>query len=311
MKKLIVLVIWVLSSFISFAQTDEPKIVVNAPSTAVAGEKIVVDFSISFNTITPDEEFNVEFSCPHINGATILSRSNSHGSSMCFENGKMVAQRSYTHSLTIYFKEPGSYDINNASFIINNNDTYAPQPFPIEITPNSTGEAHLKFRGISIDGNVDDYCGKLTELGYTRMLYHQREEDRYAGFNGRYGGVECELYVYCTPLTNTIYGVHVCLAGGSWNKTKEVYDKFQGLLNKKYGSPIHTVNTINDNQGNELEAIVSEKAQVFSSYCDKYPDLGWIALYIWVTENGNGYVVIQFTDSANMELSDKEVLDSL
>lgn len=168
---------------------------------------------------------------------------------------------------------------------------------------------HLQFKGIPIDGNIDDFANQLELSGF---ILSGKFENIYA-FTGQFVTKDVELYVYCTSKTQKVWKVAIYLpAIGSWFNLKDECEYFKNQFSIKYGMPTDQFNFFIEpyfeGDGYELQAFDQEKA-IFSSY--------------WTIHNGtvvvdiskSGQVRLCYEDAENAEIMDKEkdcvVLDEI
>jgi len=93
-------------------------------------------------------------------------------------------------------------------------------------------EEHLEFSNIPINGSIKEFAGELIKLGYTESSL--KEEDQIV-LNGEYLEKNCEIYLYGTGKSQTIYKVTVNLPVEDRDSLEYSFDKIQKLFTTKYG----------------------------------------------------------------------------
>lgn len=180
-----------------------------------------------------------------------------------------------------------------------------------------TKEAYrLKFRGIPIDGQLKDFEQKLISLGYTKDYSFEPRDGVGCRLNGLYVGRDCELYVYLTPMTQTVYQVRVIVGETmSWSSLKNIYLTFKNSFTKKYGEPWMLEEKFKypyeDGDGYEISSLANGRGQYWASFNTiSNEELGYIDLTLCASY-GMGWLSIDFKDGYNMILKDNEMSDAL
>ena len=175
-------------------------------------------------------------------------------------------------------------------------------------------EAHMHFRGISLNKEIYEFCKELEGLGYTKV-----EEEKDSSVNiwltGYYGGEECVIYVCSTPSSNKVFLVRVLFAKtSSWNSLRSTYNTFQRRLTNKFGEPEvveQFQNVYEEGSGLEMAGLESGHIRLLSEYNNsEKTGLGFIQLSV-TAANYEGYVFISFYDSINLILREKELEEQM
>lgn len=175
-------------------------------------------------------------------------------------------------------------------------------------------EAHMHFRGISLNKDIYEFCKELEGLGYTKV-----EEEKDSSVNiwltGYYGGEECVIYVCSTPSSNKVFLVRVLFAKtSSWNSLRSTYNTFQRRLTNKFGEPEvveQFQNVYEEGSGLEMAGLESGHIRLLSEYNNsEKTGLGFIQLSV-TAANYEGYVFISFYDSINLILREKELEEQM
>ena len=161
-------------------------------------------------------------------------------------------------------------------------------------------QEHLDFRGVPIDGHIDDFIIKMTELGYTL----DKKVDNAAIMTGKFTGKDIDLYILCSPKTKTVWKVAALFdKATSWSSLKSSYFEYKKLYTQKYGKPESSYEFFSDpyyeGDGYELQALRKEKCHYFTMY-----DLegGVVVVQLTTTE----CLQLGYEDNINGELTKKE-----
>lgn len=165
--------------------------------------------------------------------------------------------------------------------------------------------SHLEFKGIPINGKIDDFVKKLQAQGFTIV----KKEDLGVMMNGQFTGKEAEVMILNTKRTKTVWKVVVYLPKQtSWYSIKSEYKYYTEMFTKKYGTPLHTFSFFSEpyyeGDGYEMQAIRNEKCTYFSGY---HTQEGIISVDISKYQQ----IKIAYEDSANTTLMDREKEDAV
>ena len=164
-------------------------------------------------------------------------------------------------------------------------------------------QEHLDFRGVPIDGHIDDFVSKMEGLGYVL----DKKADNIATMNGKFTGRDVELYVFSSLKTKTVWKVVMYFDKGSWSSLKSDYFEYKKLYTQKYGKPSASYEYFSDpyyeGDGYELQALRKEKCHYFSMY---NVEAGLLAVQISEYEQ----LKIAYEDKANTELKRNEQTSS-
>lgn len=97
-----------------------------------------------------------------------------------------------------------------------------------------SGQNHLSFRNIPIDGKLNDFVSKMKSIGYSSTYSTDKAEI----LEGSFAGKEAKIYVLAFPKTKIVYKVSVRYPEvKTWLKAKSDYLDIKYLFEKKYGKP--------------------------------------------------------------------------
>lgn len=162
-------------------------------------------------------------------------------------------------------------------------------------------EQHLSFSGIPITGNMDAFCNKLKEKGYT--YWTQKNEMKF--FTGQFLRRDAYVGVSATNDSKEVYGVAVIFKGtDSWQILHNIWNNCKTLYTEKYGEPEECVEEgVRENSGNFLimHNVADERVRYTCTY--SLPE-GMIKMAIVPWDEGDekmGTVIINYHDAVNGE----------
>lgn len=172
---------------------------------------------------------------------------------------------------------------------------------------------HLKFKGVPIDGTVTEFAKKLEEKGFKTLM---AQGDTYCITGDFAGYSNCMVYLMFTKSTKEVYGVGVIPSFcKTWNELISQYNKFKNNLTIKYGEP---TGCIEEFKSYTPHSDQSKFYAVERGDCD-YKTLfetesGSITVGISSTKNDGEAlcsIAVVYTDKANKEKEDQNVIDDL
>lgn len=106
-------------------------------------------------------------------------------------------------------------------------------------------EKHMEFKGIPIDGNLNEYVLKMKKSGFS----HLQTENGAALLNGEVAGYKnCYLLVQTIKQNDLVYVLVIMLPEvDTWSILSGNYYNLKELLTEKYGEPSETVENFNTN----------------------------------------------------------------
>lgn len=124
----------------------------------------------------------------------------------------------------------------------------------------SFSQEHLDFRGVPIDGHLDEFVAKMETMGYTI----KEKEGNIVVMAGQFTNRDVALCVVGSRQTKTVWQVIVNFDEcSSWSSLKNSYFEYKDLYIKKYGPAKHTYEFFCDpyyeGDGYELQALRKEK----------------------------------------------------
>ncbi len=159
---------------------------------------------------------------------------------------------------------------------------------------------HMKFKEISINGNIITFGSQLKSQGFT-------QNGDSGIFKGQFAGDDCTLAVYETKTTKVVYQVIVVYntEGDSWYTIKSDYKKLRDLYRSKYGKPTTDmekfISPYYEGDGYELSAIRLGKCYYLSTWELPNGDIN-----IGISEDT---ILISYEDRINSMINEEEDKD--
>lgn len=169
-------------------------------------------------------------------------------------------------------------------------------------------EAHLKFKGVPIDGSLTEFVSKMKTAGFT----HIGTKDGIAILEGDFAGYKnCNVGVYTVKPLNIVSMIAVMFENRyDWSDLESNYNILKELLTEKYGAPTKVVEefertNIDDNDKlHELSMDRGTWASLFET------ESGDIELLIR-SEGLRSSVVLRYRDKVNTEKVRQQALEDL
>ena len=187
----------------------------------------------------------------------------------------------------------------------------------------------IQFKGIDIDGNLDDFAKSLSKIGF-EYYFEDNEvvvevivveevgedevieeevgkevnDNNFIHMNGKFVNEFCDLVLSGSKKTKTIWQVCVFLPEfEDWASISTNYFKLKKAYTLKYGEPIIAKESFDDlfagTEGNEMLALKLGKCN-YRSYWQH--NNGTITLRI----TDPNYIMIAYENSDNVEIAKKE-----
>ena len=146
---------------------------------------------------------------------------------------------------------------------------------------------HLSFKGVQIDGKLDEYVSKMKQNGFT----HLGTEEGIAILNGDFAGYKnCNVGVSTLSSNDLVYKISVLLPEqDKWSGLSSNYFELKQMLIEKYGNPKDVVEKFDGNS--EPKDDKSKMYQVMFDRCKYYS--------IWKTEKGEIQLSIDRSDASS------------
>lgn len=175
---------------------------------------------------------------------------------------------------------------------------------------NVMAQGHLSFKGIPIEGSMDEFCKKLKGKGYTPV----GRENNKAFFAGDFTGRNVTVGVSSTTDGKAVVMVGVLFdASGEWNTLVNTYNYYKDLYTRKYGKPTFS-REYNPALSDSNISLMREVDQGTIVYGSAWKVTGGdIELTIEKSLGSvyEGLVIIRYRDSQNTEVKIQNDLDDI
>ncbi len=173
---------------------------------------------------------------------------------------------------------------------------------------NLIGQEHLLFKGIPIEGSMNEFCQKLKAKGFTSIGSGQN----YTKFEGVFTGRNATVNVISAD-GQSVYGVDVTFkASEEWNALVDIYDYYKELYIRKYGKPTAS-KELNPAYIESNSILMTQLYQGTVEWHSIWKAQGgYIELSIEKTSGFyEGVVVIRYRDSQNVEAKIQKDLEEI
>lgn len=175
---------------------------------------------------------------------------------------------------------------------------------------NTTVE-HLTFKGVPIDGTLNEFVLKMKQNGFT----HVSTENGTAFLTGDFAGYkECYMGVSTLKQKDLVSKIVVIFPEcKSWSTLSNNYFNLKELLTQKYGEPTECIEKFEsysepDNDNDKFYAVLFNHTKFLTIY---ETDKGTIQLTIETDGISKCYVVLSYFDKINTETVRAKALDDL
>ncbi len=176
--------------------------------------------------------------------------------------------------------------------------------------PKSDSSQHLTFKGVPIDGTLNDYVLKMKMSGFV----HKGTEDGIAVLEGDFAAYKnCTIEVSTLKQTDLVSKIKVAFPKREdWSSLSENYFNLKELLTEKYGNPSENVENFQsytpESDGSKMSAVKLDRCNYFCYY---KTDNGTIQLSIENNRMRNAFVKLAYFDKINGEAVKKQALEDL
>lgn len=176
---------------------------------------------------------------------------------------------------------------------------------------NADSSRHLTFKGVPLDGTLDQYVSKMKQSGFK----HLSTEDGVAMLQGDFAGYkDCHVGVSTVKQKDLVYKIGVLFPEKeTWSTLSGNYFDLKQMLTEKYGNPSDVVEKF-DRQS-EPRDDNSKMYEVKFDRCKYYSiwktDKGEIQLSIDHNDVTSCFVKLAYFDKINGAIIKKQALDDL
>ena len=180
----------------------------------------------------------------------------------------------------------------------------------VGLTSFAQTDAHLTFKGVPIDGTLDNFVKELVQKDFTL----DKSSDTEAKLHGTFAGYSnCKLEVFTLKQKDLVSSVSVFFTSyKTWEDLYKVYSDLRGLLDVKYGGPTYFERGFFPadplNNGVRMSYVIAKQCRYKTDY--KLPK-GDINLFITHDNMYGPVVVLKYSDKLNSGISRAQALEDL
>jgi len=169
---------------------------------------------------------------------------------------------------------------------------------------------HLKFKGVPINGTLQEYVQKMQAAGFTSLGQH----DGIALLVGDFAGFKnCTIGVATLDGKDLVSKIAVIFPENTtWTALYGTYEQLKSLLTEKYGEPAGCIEEFQgytpDDDFGKMHAVKLDHCNFVSIFS---PQEGNIELTMTHNENLDCYVVLSYFDKTNSDIIRQKALDDL
>ena len=170
---------------------------------------------------------------------------------------------------------------------------------------------HLKFKGVPIDGTLNEYVSKMKQAGFQLV----GTDDGVALLEGEFAGYRgCLIAVSTLKSVNVVNTIGVVFpARENWSSLEGDYEHLKSMLTEKYGEPSDVVEKF---QGYGNPQTDQEKwINLITDNCTWYTIFetknGDIQLSLEKGDYGEYFVLLKYFDKINTEAVRSAVMEDL
>lgn len=174
-----------------------------------------------------------------------------------------------------------------------------------------TTSGHLAFKGVPIDGTLNEFISKLKQKGLT----HIGTEDGTAILKGDFAAYKnCTVAAIALKQKNLVAKVGVMFPSlETWSSLSNNYFSLKEMLTKKYGEPTVCVEEFQNNFGKDddnmkMHGVKMDKCKYVTGYTTEKGD---IELQIKGSVMDGCYVTLIYFDKINGEVIEAEAMEDL
>jgi len=172
---------------------------------------------------------------------------------------------------------------------------------------------HLSFKGIPIDGTLDQYVSKMKQSGFTNLS----TEDGTVLLSGDFAGYKgCMVGVSTLKQKDLVYKIGVVFpAKDTWSTLSGNYSDLKQMLTEKYGKPSDVVEKFDVQSYSQPKDDNAKMFDVQLDHCKYYSiwktDKGEIQLSIDHNRLISCFVKLAYFDKINSDIINAKAKDDL
>lgn len=172
-------------------------------------------------------------------------------------------------------------------------------------------QEHLTFKGVPIDGTLDEYVTNMQEAGFEFLF----EENGIAMLKGEFAGYRnCRIGVITLKSIDIVNRITVLFEShNDWNSIYNNYESLKTMLKQKYGKRVESVETfegytIPKSDSEKMLALTMERCTYYTTWST---DKGIIGLEIINDDVYTGRVRLSYIDGINTIKVEEKAMDDL
>lgn len=161
---------------------------------------------------------------------------------------------------------------------------------------------HLSFKGVPIDGTLNEYVTKMKQNGFLLLS----TEDEIAILNGDFAGYkDCKVSVTTLKQKDLVYKIVVLFPNQvTWSALSGNYFNLKQMLTEKYGTPTDVVEKFDSSSqprddGDKIHEVGMDRCKYYSAF---QTSKGTIELAIDHDSVLSKYVTLVYSDKINVEI---------
>lgn len=168
-------------------------------------------------------------------------------------------------------------------------------------------QEHLKFKGIEIDGKIEQMAKKLEAAGFECT-----SPDK-SSFKGVFAGREASISVF-TNMVDNVYRIAVSydMSNTPWRAIKTEMVVFEENLTKKYGAPTSAIYEFDrhyaDGSGREINGFMMERNHWSTNWEIETGNIGIMFAQGKMTPP---MIIIYYQDKLNYQVQEEQIYDDL
>lgn len=176
---------------------------------------------------------------------------------------------------------------------------------------NSDSSGHLIFKGVPLDGTLDQYVLKMKKNGFT----HISTDDGIAMLQGDFAGYkDCYVGVSTLKQKDLVHKIVVIFSDrDTWSALSGNYFNLKEMLTEKYGKPTETVEKFEGysqpkDDNSKMHEVKFDRCKYFSTW---ETDKGDMQLSIDHNSVSSCFVKLAYFDKINSATIKKQAIDDL
>lgn len=180
------------------------------------------------------------------------------------------------------------------------------------VAPAQENSAHLKFKGVPIDGTLAEFVSNMKNVGFTHIV----TLDENALLTGDFAGFrECTIAVSTLKSLDKVNTIAVKFPErDDWQSLESDYETLKSMLSEKYGGPAECVETFHEDSytprsnSNKLYELKINECTWLSKYTLPEGDIHLsLESGYWKTT----FVMLRYFDRQNTEAVKDKAMDDI